>query len=86
MTVRLTTDGAIELDGICSVEDAEALQQHLLTIPLAIVDWRSCVQAHAAVIQVLLASEATLRGPPAGDFLRIQVDPAMRATRDGVVQ
>ena len=78
MTIRLSADGTIELNGICPIEDAEALQQHLLTIPLATVDWRSCVQAHTAVIQVLMASQALLHGPPAGDFLRIQVEPVMR--------
>lgn len=84
MTVKLSADGTIELDGTCPIEDAETLQQHLLTMPLAIVDWRSCVHAHTAVIQVLMASQASLRGPPAGDFLRMRVDPVMRLSRAGI--
>ena len=78
MTVRLSADGAIELDGICTIEDAETLLQHLLAAPGATVDWRSCTQAHTAVIQVLMASKAVLRGPPAGDFLRMRLEPLMK--------
>ena len=78
MTVRLSPDGTIELDGICTIEDAETLQQHLLAATRATVDWRSCEQAHTAVIQVLMASKTVLRGPPAGDFLRIHLDPLMK--------
>ena len=73
MTVRVSADGTIELDGICTIEDAETLQQHLLAAPRAAVDWRSCEQAHTAVIQVLMASRRVLRGPPAGDFLRTRL-------------
>ncbi len=79
MTVRLSADGSIELNGFCPIEDAETLQRHLLAAPRATVDWRSCAQAHTAVIQVLMASEAVLRGPPAGDFLRIRLDPLMKS-------
>ena len=78
MTVRLSADGTIELDGICTIEDAEALLQHLLAAPGVTVDWRSCEQAHTAVIQVLMASQGVLRGPPAGDFLRNRLDPLMK--------
>ena len=74
MTVRLSADGTIELDGICSVEDADALQKHMLTTPRAVVDWRTCTYAHSAVIQILIAFKPVLRGPPAGDSLRILVD------------
>jgi hypothetical protein len=79
MTVRLSADGTIELDGICTIEDAETLLQHLLTAPGVTVDWRSCEQAHTAVIQVLMASQAILRGPPAGDFLRTHLEPLMKS-------
>ena len=79
MTVRLSADGTIELDGICAIEDAETLLQHLLAAPRATVDWRSCEQAHTAVIQVLMASKPVLRGPPAGDFLRLRLEPLMKS-------
>lgn len=78
MTVRLATDGAIELSDSCPLEDAEILQQHLLAAPGSVVDWRACQQAHTAVIQVLLASRVTLHGPPAGDLLRLQFDVLMK--------
>ena len=39
MTVRVTTDGVIELSGRCGVEDAEVLQRHLLAAPRSTVEW-----------------------------------------------
>jgi len=84
MTVRLARDGSIELDGVCPSDDAEKIQQHLIADPAASVDWRLCVAAHTAVIQVLLAAKPPLRGPPAGDFLRDHVAALMkRVGRDG---
>ena len=80
MTVRLSADGTIELDGICSIEDADALHKHMLTGRAAVVDWRTCTYAHTAVIQVLIAFNPVLRGPPAGDFLRIHIDPSMKTS------
>ena len=77
MTVRLAADGTIELDAVCPIEDAEILQRHLLADPRATVDWHTCTQAHTGVIQVLMASRAVLRGPPAGDFLRMQMEPVL---------
>lgn len=78
MTVHLASDGTIELHGICPIEDAQTLQEHLLAAPGATVDWRSCEIAHTAVIQVLMASGAVLRGPPEGSFLRTRVQPLIR--------
>ena len=65
MTIRLSADGAIELAGICSSDEAETLLQHLLATPNATVDWRGCEAAHTAVIQVLMAATPKLLGPPA---------------------
>ena len=80
MTVRFSADGTIELDGVCSMEDAEALQKHMLSNPRAVVDWRTCTYAHTAVIQILIAFKPVLRGPPAGDSLRLLIDPLMKAS------
>jgi len=70
MTVRLTTQGEIVLEGTCSSEDAEILLQHIIATPAAQVDWRACEFAHTAVIQVLMAANPKLLGPPAGSGLR----------------
>ena len=79
MTVRAGVDNAVELHGDCPSADAEALLQHLLSAPGATVDWRLCDSAHAAVVQVLMATGAPLRGPPRGSFLRLLVEPALKA-------
>ena len=78
MTVRLSADATIELNGICPIEDAETLQQHLLADPGATVDWRSCTQAHTAVIQILIATKARLRGPSGSEFLSTHLDPLLK--------
>jgi len=77
LTINVSADGTIELEGACSIEDAELLQQRLLGNPLSRVDWRACRAAHTAVIQVLLAARPSLLGPPAGTFLRTHVEPLL---------
>ncbi len=84
MTVVLHDANTIRLIGACPADDGEALLRHLLANPGAEVDWRGCESAHTAVIQVLLASKRTLRGPPAGEFLHRFIEPAL-ARNDGQV-
>ena len=81
MSVALLASGVIELKGACAVEDAEVLLQLLLDTPHAQVDWRNCQSAHLAVVQVLLAANLVPIGPPASDFLKDQVAPLMKGTR-----
>ena len=65
----------ITLSGECPSSDAETLLAALLETPSASVDWRDCDSAHTAVLQVLMASRAALKGPPRGAFLGNQVAP-----------
>jgi hypothetical protein len=78
MTVRILDDATIDLAGACPAEDAEPLLRQLIERPGSTVDWRSCDEAHAAVVQVLLASAAPVRGPPRGQFLSRFVAPLLR--------
>ena len=82
MTVRLSAGGNIELDGRCGSEEAETLLHYLLTTPAAHVDWRSCTDAHTAVIQILLAARPVLRGPPASEFLRTYLNSAVDPVKE----
>jgi len=84
LTVVLHDTNTIRLIGACPADDGEALLQHLLASPGAEVDWRGCENAHAAVIQVLLAAKRPLRGPPAGDFLHRFIAPALAREGDQV--
>jgi hypothetical protein len=77
LTVVLHDANTIRLIGACPADDGEALLQQLLANPEAEVDWRGCENAHAAVIQVLLAAKRPLRGPPAGEFLHRFIGPAL---------
>jgi hypothetical protein len=77
MTVRAAANGCIELIGACPCGDAESLLQLLLADPAATVDWRQCLGAHAAVVQVLMAVRPKLLGPPADARLRDWVTPAI---------
>jgi len=78
LTVKLIDNDSIELVGSCPSEDAEALFQYLLQSRNATVDWSGCKRAHTAVIQVLLAFRCQLKGPPAGSFLELHIEPALR--------
>ncbi|MGH8227556.1 MAG: hypothetical protein ACREU3_06600 [Steroidobacteraceae bacterium] len=77
MTVRIATSGCIELVGVCPSEDAEPLLQLLLADRGATVDWRNCQGTHTAVVQVLMAVQPKLFGPPADAGLRDWVAPAL---------
>lgn len=76
MTVRLSGEDIV-LSGACPVEEAEMLLRLLCGNPQAAVDWGRCEEAHAAVIQVLLAARPRLLGPPAGAFLRERIAPLL---------
>ena len=78
MTVRLTSDGTIELTGRCGVEDAEVLQRHLLAAPRSTVEWSTCEHLHSAVVQVLLAGKPQVRGSPSNAFLRAHLAPLLQ--------
>lgn len=69
MTVSVDDNGVIRLQGPCEIEDAETLLQMLSVNANVTVDWRICDHAHTAVIQVLMALQPTLIGPPKNDFL-----------------
>jgi hypothetical protein len=77
MTVRLSQDGTIVLEGRCLVDDAETLVRLLSLDPSAVVDWRDCGLAHTAVVQILLAVRPTMLGPPPTALLREWIEPVL---------
>jgi hypothetical protein len=77
MPMTVAANGTIELTGHCPVEEAETLLQHLLAMPGALVDWRGCESAHAALIQVLFVAGCAPLGPPLSDFLRDHIEPLL---------
>ena len=77
MTVRVTDDGAIMLEGNCPAEDAETIARMLLLDPAAAVDWHACDHAHTAIVQVLLSARPAMLGLPRSSFLREWVAPVL---------
>jgi hypothetical protein len=75
MSVGVTDEGVIRLSGVCPIEDAEPLLRLLTERAGATVDWGGCEQAHAAVIQVLLAARPRIVGHPTDSFLSGQIAP-----------
>ena len=76
MTVEQTGDHSISLSDSCGIDDAGPVCSRLLLADRrAIVDWRSCEELHAAVIQILLAARPDLAGPPASVFLQNRIAP-----------
>jgi hypothetical protein len=80
VTVRLV-DGAIVLEGVCPVEDAESLQSLLLQHPGAAVDWHACDAAHTAVLQVLLVAKPSIRGRARAAFLQDFILPVLTGAK-----
>ena len=78
MSVNLKGQGVIELSGPCGAEDAEVLQQHLLAMPGASVEWWDCEHLHSAVVQVLLAGAPLMHGAPKNEFLTTHIAPLLR--------
>jgi hypothetical protein len=62
MTIRRVAD-TVFLDGVCAVEDAEILLQHLQSAATTI-DWSGCTHLHAACLQVLMVAQLPLHGTP----------------------
>ena len=73
MSVRVKSPGVIELSGRCGADDAEGLQQQLLAIPDATVEWSDCEHLHSAVVQVLLVGAPRMRGSPKNAFLKAHI-------------
>ena len=78
MTVRLTTEGEIELTGRCGAEDAEVLQHYLVAASKSVVEWHGCEHLHSAVIQVLLVASPRIRGEPSNAFLIAHIAPLLQ--------
>ena len=77
MSVHLKSQGVIELSGRCGADDAEALQEHLLAMPGATVEWSDCEHLHSAVVQVLLVGAPLMRGAPKNEFLTTHIAPIL---------
>jgi hypothetical protein len=87
MTVRVKSEGLIELAGRCPAEDAELLQQHLLAAPGSSVEWWACEYLHPAVVQVLLAGAPSMQGTPQDSFLAHHIAPIlMRAAKSSTAR
>ena len=79
MSVRRDDAGAVILDGVCPVEDAERLLQMLQATPTAALDWTRCSLLHTAVLQVILAARISPAGPCGDTWVRQWVEPASEA-------
>ena len=75
MSVRRDDSGAILLDGVCPVEDAEPLLQMVQTTPAARLDWTRCTLLHTAVLQVILAARIAPAGPCGDPWVEQWVAP-----------
>jgi len=76
MTIHFIDD-VVVLGGTCSSDQAEQLLQLLLAHPNASIDWRHVIDAHTAIVQILIGAERRMVGPPNSDFLRNMVAPLL---------
>jgi hypothetical protein len=82
VSIRTDGDGCILLEGHCTIDDVEPLLRGLLESPTAVLDWRNCHWAHAAVVQLMLVSGRSVLGPPDNPFLAARIDPVFRQPSD----
>ncbi len=75
MSLRRDDAGAIVLDGVCPVDDAEQLLQMLQATPTAMLDWSRCSHLHTAVLQLILAARLAPAGPCGDPWVRQWVAP-----------
>ena len=78
MTVRLASDGAILLEGVCPVDDAEPLQQLLLSHPRGL--WWTGAVANTPTrryCRCLMVARPEIRGPARAAFLQDWMVPLL---------
>jgi hypothetical protein len=84
MTVRRAGD-TIFLEGVCAVEDAEILLQHLHA-GAHLIDWCGCTHLHAACFQMILVARLPMRGPPANADIERWLAPILHSIEMPLVQ
>ena len=57
-------ENVIRLNGLCPIEEAEALHQALCGIERPIFDLTEAGHIHTAIVQLVMASSGTVRGLP----------------------
>ncbi len=62
MPIRCVDD-TVFLEGVCAVEDAEIVLEHLQS-GARVIDWSDCAHLHSACFQVMLAARVAMRGMP----------------------
>ena len=84
MTVRRAGD-TIFLEGVCAVEDAEILLQHLQA-GADLIDWCGCTHLHAACFQMVLVARLPMRGPAANPEIERWLAPILHSIEMPSVQ
>jgi len=75
MTVTVSADGVVLLQGDCPLEDAEVLLRFLSHDPETEVDWSNCENIHSAVVQVLMVGRPRIVGFPTDPIIRRYLGP-----------
>ena len=77
MTVAMT-DGVLQISGVCTVEEAEAIANFLQEGATS-VDITGCTHLHTAGFQLLLTARLPIQGRPANPLLTRWVLPLLGA-------
>jgi hypothetical protein len=75
-------EGVAHLEGLCPIEDAEALLDMLRQAEMPPVDLSQCEHLHMAVLQTLLALRPPIAAPPSDPLLARLVGPAVAPPKD----
>lgn len=78
--MSIVQEGSVlHLQGVCRVEEAEAIAALLQTGGVTLVDLSACEGLHSAVVQALMVFAAPIRGEAIDPFIRTWVTPALTA-------
>lgn len=82
MTIRRVEDEVL-LEGVCTIEDAELLLQHLQD-GASRLDWSGCTHLHSACFQVVLSAHLPMHGTPLGPELARWLTPLVDADASSI--
>lgn len=57
------------MDGICNIEEAENLLEWLLEHPNGKINLKNCEHMHTSILQVIMASGASISAAPENDII-----------------
>ena len=76
-------DNVIKLNGICKVEEAETLLEHLKSNPGMVIDASNAEHIHTSLIQVIMALNTKIKALPKNEELSKWITACTNTVSEG---